>query len=55
VHGAIGVTREHDLHLATRRLWAWRDEWGSEADWARRLGALALGAGPQATWELITA
>lgn len=26
VHAAIGVTFEHSLHHATRRLWAWRDE-----------------------------
>jgi acyl-CoA dehydrogenase len=38
VHGAIGVTHEHALHLATRRLWAWRDEFGSETYWSDRLG-----------------
>ena len=30
VHGAIGFTHEHELHYRTRRLWAWRDEIGSE-------------------------
>jgi acyl-CoA dehydrogenase len=39
VHGAIGMTREHDLHRYTRRLWAWRDEYGSGRYWARRIGA----------------
>lgn len=39
VHGAIGMTREHDLHRYTRRLWAWRDEYGSDRYWARRSGA----------------
>jgi acyl-CoA dehydrogenase len=39
VHGAIGMTREHDLHRYTRRLWAWRDEYGSDRYWARRAGA----------------
>jgi acyl-CoA dehydrogenase len=38
VHGAIGMTREHPLHLLTRRLWAWRDEYGGERYWARRCG-----------------
>src|ERR1700735_3317871 len=28
VHGAIGFTDEHNLHLKTRRLWAWRAEYG---------------------------
>lgn len=27
VHGAMGFTREHPLHRATTRLWAWRDEY----------------------------
>ena len=31
VHGAIGMTREYTLHHFTRRLWTWRQEWGSEA------------------------
>ena len=31
VFGAIGFTREHILHRFTRRLWAWRDEFGSKA------------------------
>ncbi len=40
VHGAIGFTREHDLRLLTTRLWAWRDEDGSEAEWNELIGAL---------------
>jgi acyl-CoA dehydrogenase len=38
VHGAIGLTSEHALHRSTRHLLAWRDEFGSERYWARRLG-----------------
>jgi acyl-CoA dehydrogenase len=38
LHGAIGVTSEHALQLYTRRLWAWRDEYGDEREWAVRLG-----------------
>ena len=38
VHGAIGFTEEHRLHHLTRRLWAWRDEAGSELAWSRALG-----------------
>jgi alkylation response protein AidB-like acyl-CoA dehydrogenase len=39
LHGAIGFTMEHPLHEWTARLWAWRDEYGSEAVWAERIGA----------------
>lgn len=44
-HGAIGVTREYQLHHFTRRLWSWRDEAGSEREWCRSLGCAALAAG----------
>lgn len=54
VHGAIGFTREHRLQHLTRRLWAWRDEHGSEAVWAQRLGERALAAGGAGTWTMIT-
>ena len=52
VHGAIGFTQEHALRLSTTRLWAWRDEAGSPAQWADELGRHALAAGP--LWPLIT-
>jgi alkylation response protein AidB-like acyl-CoA dehydrogenase len=55
VHGAIGFTREHRLHHYTRRLWAWRDEYGREAEWARRLGSHLVAAGPSGLWPAITA
>ncbi len=54
VHGAIGFTREHDLRLATTRLWAWREEDGSDAEWNAEVGAAVLAAGPDALWPLIT-
>ncbi|WP_231988650.1 acyl-CoA dehydrogenase family protein [Mycobacterium sp. 1274761.0] len=44
LHGAIGVTREHQLWLATMRARSWADEFGSTAFYARRLGRLALTA-----------
>ncbi|MGH4033618.1 acyl-CoA dehydrogenase family protein [Actinomycetota bacterium Odt1-20B] len=37
LHGAIGITQLHPLHLATTRLWSWRDEDGDESYWAHRL------------------
>jgi acyl-CoA dehydrogenase len=55
VHGAIGFTQEHRLHLLTRRLWSWRDEFGNEATWNRRLGAEMLAAGPDGLWAALTA
>jgi acyl-CoA dehydrogenase len=42
LHGAIGMTDEHELGLYTRRLWSWRDDFGGEAEWARRLGTAVL-------------
>ncbi|TGE01979.1 acyl-CoA dehydrogenase [Methylobacterium nonmethylotrophicum] len=55
VHGAIGFTQEHRLHDFTRRLWAWRDEFGREAQWAQRLGRHLIAAGPDGLWPAITA
>jgi len=42
VHGAIGVTSEHDLHLYTTRLMQGRIAFGSERYWGQRLGAARL-------------
>jgi acyl-CoA dehydrogenase len=55
VHGAIGFTQEHTLHYATRRLWSWRDEFGSEAWWSRRLGGEIAAKGADGLWQFITA
>ena len=45
LHGAIGVTIEHRLWLATMRARSWVDEFGSTAQYARRLGRMALDNG----------
>jgi len=55
VHGAMGFTQEYSLQHATRRLWAWRDENGTEAAWALRLGQRLAQAGANALWPLTTA
>jgi acyl-CoA dehydrogenase len=55
VHGAIGMTQEYELHHFTRRLIAWRDEWGSEGQWNAELGEGVLRAGADALWPQITA
>ena len=54
VHGAMGFTYEHSLHHATRRLWAWREEFGNEAVWAQRLGRMVAAAGADQLWPFIT-
>lgn len=55
VHGAIGFTHEHALHFATRRLWAWREEFGGDADWALELGRAAIQARAAGFWPGLTA
>ena len=55
VHGAIGFTYEHGLHLVTRRLWSWRAEYGSGRSWAARLGRQAIERGADALWADVTA
>ena len=55
VHGAIGFTYEHSLHFATRRLWSWRAEFGSESRWAATLGRAVLARGADALWPDLTA
>ena len=54
VHGAMGFTRDHSLHQLTRRLWSWRDEFGSEAYWQERLGREAAAHGADALWPMLT-
>ena len=54
-HGAIGFTYEHSLHFATRRLWSWRAEFGSESAWARELGYAVAARGADALWSDLTA
>lgn len=55
VHGAMGFTHEHRLHQRTRRLWAWRDEYGSEARWQAELGRRIAGHGADALWQYVCA
>lgn len=53
VHAAMGFTRDHDLNFYTRRLWAWRDEFGSEAFWQERIGREVCAIGGSALWQRI--
>jgi alkylation response protein AidB-like acyl-CoA dehydrogenase len=51
LHGAIGVTREHQLWLATMRARSWVDDFGTTAGHARRLGRMTLAAGDP--WDVV--
>jgi acyl-CoA dehydrogenase len=55
VHGAIGFTREHDLHHWTRRLLAWRSEFGSDRHWSEVLGQAVIARGVDTFWADLTA
>ena len=55
VHGALGYSREHVLHRFTHRLWAWRDEYGDESEWALCLGAYFARLGGDGMWPALTA
>ncbi len=55
VFGAIGFTAEHILHRLTRRLWAWRDDFGGESHWAAQLGAGVANNGADELWPSLAA
>jgi len=54
VHGAMGYTREHNLHYSTRRLWSWRDEFGNETYWQTRIGRGVAASGADALWPMLS-
>lgn len=53
-HGAMGMTQEYALHHLSRRLWSWRKEYGSDAEWSRWLGDVAVGQGADGLYPLVT-
>ena len=55
VHGAIGYTGEHILQRFTRRMWGWRDDFGSEAEWAVELGNFVAREGADELWPKLAA
>jgi acyl-CoA dehydrogenase len=55
VHGAIGFTAEHPVHRYSQRLWSWRDDFGSEEEWAVKLGSHFAAQGSRGFWPAITA
>ncbi|MDP3136284.1 MAG: acyl-CoA dehydrogenase family protein, partial [Burkholderiaceae bacterium] len=54
VHGAMGYSQEYPLHYRTRRLWSWREEFGSERGWQLRMGRKVAAAGGKAFWPGLT-
>ncbi len=55
VHAAMGFTHEHSLHRSTRRLWAWRDEFGTETEWQAWVGRVAAQLGGEGLWPYVVA
>lgn len=53
-HGAMGMTQEYALHHLSRRLWAWRHEFATPGEWAAAVGHLAMDAGADGHFPLIT-
>lgn len=54
VHGAIGFTREYDLHKLTGPLNGWRSDHGNDAYWADVLGGMTAKLGGAGLWAEIT-
>lgn len=53
IHGAMGYAHEHQLHHFTRRLWAWRDEFGNKFAWQQRLGQELCERGADGLWDFL--
>ena len=53
VHGAMGFTAEHVLQRFSKRLFAWRDDFGTETEWAVRLGKIVAANGADKLWPMI--
>lgn len=53
IHGAVGFTQRHELHQSTLRLWSWREEFGSEVEWAEEIGQRLVKAGGEALWDAV--
>ncbi|MFE3768738.1 MULTISPECIES: acyl-CoA dehydrogenase family protein [unclassified Streptomyces] len=54
LHGAIGFTELSPLHLATTRMWSWRDEDGGERAWQQRIGRHVLDGDGDHLWQQVT-
>lgn len=54
VHAAMGMTLESDLQIFTRRLHAWRQEFGTEQQWNIAVGEFVRSRDAGGAWDLIT-
>ena len=54
VHGAIGFTQEYQLQRYSRRVWTWRNEFGTEAEWSLLLGQRLSAAHAPPLWHTLT-
>jgi acyl-CoA dehydrogenase len=54
VHGAIGFSLEYALNSRTRRLMAWRDDFGSVPYWRRTLAKDFAGLTREAFWPAVS-
>lgn len=52
-HGAMGFTAEYPLHRLTRAIWQWREDFGNEDWWSRRLGAQVCRNGADELWPTL--
>lgn len=53
-HGAIGFSRDYALNTRTRRLMAWRDDYGTTPFWRRTLARRFAGCSYEEFWPAIT-
>lgn len=53
LHGAIGVTIEHPLWLATTRAQSWVEDFGSTTHYARKLGRFVFDSADGELWDAI--
>jgi acyl-CoA dehydrogenase len=54
VHGAMGFSREYTLNHRTRRLMAWRDDYGSVLAWRRALAGAFVGCTREGFWPAVS-
>lgn len=54
IFGAIGFTKEHELHLCTTRLLSWREDDRCDRWWAQWLGREVRASGERGMWQIIT-
>jgi acyl-CoA dehydrogenase len=54
VHGALGFSREYALNHRTRRLMAWRDDFGSTPYWRRALGSAFVDLSRDDVWPALS-